>query len=149
MINLIDTNILYSAIRSEASLKYLKENYNIFNIDSKVDFLISIVSIAEIQSIAKINNWGSKKINVLLDFLDLLLTIDINYEDVISKYAEIDAFSQGKLKGNPLYSSSKNMGKNDLWIAATASALNAKLITSDKDFIHLNNKYLDLDLVKF
>lgn len=34
------------------------------------------------------------------------------------------------------------MGKNDLWIAATASAIDATLITSDKDFDHLDGNYL-------
>lgn len=36
------------------------------------------------------------------------------------------------------------MGKNDLWIASTASILNAKLITTDKDFRHLDQEYIDL-----
>jgi len=40
------------------------------------------------------------------------------------------------------------MGKNDLWIAATASATSAKLLTSDQDFLHLDEVYLDLALIK-
>jgi len=36
------------------------------------------------------------------------------------------------------------MSKNDLWIAATASVLNATLITTDKDFSHLENIFLKL-----
>jgi len=36
------------------------------------------------------------------------------------------------------------MGKNDLWIAATASVLNASLITTDKDFVHLDKEFLKL-----
>ncbi len=31
------------------------------------------------------------------------------------------------------------MGKNDIWIAATAFILDFKLITVDGDFKHLNN----------
>jgi predicted nucleic acid-binding protein len=34
------------------------------------------------------------------------------------------------------------MGKNDIWIAATASVLNATLITTDNDFDHLNGVFL-------
>ncbi len=34
------------------------------------------------------------------------------------------------------------MGKNDLWIAATASIYNVQLITTDKDFDHLKENYL-------
>lgn len=40
--------------------------------------------------------------------------------------------------------SSRNMGKNDLWIAAAASVLNAKLLTTDKDFDHLNEEFLEV-----
>lgn len=39
------------------------------------------------------------------------------------------------------------MGKNDLWIAATAYAINAKLVTTDKDFDHLNNSFLEIDRI--
>jgi len=51
---------------------------------------------------------------------------------IIERYAEIDAFSQNKLPKIPLGLSARNMGKNDLWIAATASILEAKLLTTDK-----------------
>lgn len=36
------------------------------------------------------------------------------------------------------------MGDNDLWIAATASVTNTPLITTDKDFEHLNGVFLEL-----
>ena len=36
------------------------------------------------------------------------------------------------------------MGKNDIWIAATASVFNLKLVSTDKDFNHLDEEYLDL-----
>jgi predicted nucleic acid-binding protein len=36
------------------------------------------------------------------------------------------------------------MGKNDLWIAATASAFDLQLVTMDKDFNHLAPSYIDL-----
>ena len=34
------------------------------------------------------------------------------------------------------------MGKNDLWIAATASVLNAALLAIDHDFDHLSSVFL-------
>ena len=34
------------------------------------------------------------------------------------------------------------MGKNDLWIAATASVFDLTLLTMDKDFEHLNKEFL-------
>ena len=39
------------------------------------------------------------------------------------------------------------MGKNDLWIAATASVLDLTLLTTDKDFDHLKDVFLDLAFV--
>jgi predicted nucleic acid-binding protein len=40
--------------------------------------------------------------------------------------------------------SARNMGKNDLWIAATASVLKAKLLTTDRDFDHLDSEFLEV-----
>lgn len=83
---------------------------------------------------------------------DFLIT-DINTQEIIDKYAEIDAYSQGRLANTPTSFSSKNMGKNDLWIAATASVYDIELLTTDKDFDHLRNSYLPklhyIDLAKY
>ena len=38
-----------------------------------------------------------------------------------------------------------DMGKKDLWVAATASVLGAKLLTTDGDFDHLKGVFLDLE----
>jgi len=40
------------------------------------------------------------------------------------------------------------MGKNDLLIAATASVLNATLLTTDQDFNHLHNEFLNLEFIR-
>lgn len=40
--------------------------------------------------------------------------------------------------------SSRNMGKNDLWIAATTIVSGSKLVTSDSDFDYLNKVYFDV-----
>ena len=72
--------------------------------------------------------------------------VDINKDPIIRRYAEIDSFSQGKNSSRPLPAglTSRNMGKNDLWIAATASVLNASLLTTDRDFDHLHGQFLDV-----
>jgi tRNA(fMet)-specific endonuclease VapC len=41
----------------------------------------------------------------------------------------------------------RSMGKNDLWIAATASVLGLTLLTSDKDFHHLDGIYFDIAFI--
>lgn len=39
----------------------------------------------------------------------------------------------------------RNMGKNDLWIAATSSHYELTLLTTDNDFRHLDKTYLKLE----
>jgi len=85
--------------------------------------------------------------------LNDFMIADINIESIIEKYAEIDAYSQGKLKGKKVNFTARNMGKNDLWIAATAAVLSVELLTTDKDFEHLHSKFIrlrqiDLELYK-
>lgn len=43
--------------------------------------------------------------------------------------------------------SARNMGKNDLWIAASAIVLKATLLTTDKDFDHLSPSFINIDLI--
>jgi tRNA(fMet)-specific endonuclease VapC len=98
----------------------------------------------ELESLALQNQWGNTKINDLIYYLGNLITVDIRVKSIIKRYAEIDAFSQNKLHNRPLNNTPRNMGKNDLWIAATASVLNIPLMTTDNDFIHLDNEFLTL-----
>ncbi len=44
---------------------------------------------------------------------------------------------------------SRNMGKNDLWIAATTLLFNATLLTTDHDFEHLTPQFLRVETVRF
>lgn len=70
--------------------------------------------------------------------LDNLVTVDINHPKVIEAYVAIDLFSQRSSKG------ARNMGKNDLWIAACAKAADATLVTTDTDFAHLDPHHISL-----
>ena len=36
------------------------------------------------------------------------------------------------------------MGKNDLWIATTATVLGLELVTTDANFAHLHNVFLEI-----
>lgn len=142
---LLDTSILLIYLKNQAAGSKIDETYAPLapgNIP-----VISVVSFAELKALALKNNWGNRR-RVLLDrFLDQFLIADIHARPVIERYAEIDAFSQGKLKDFPLGDSARNMGKNDLWIAATASVLKCPLLTTDQDFKHLDPYFLKLELV--
>jgi len=107
---------------------------------------ISIVTVGELYSLALQRQWGENKVNKLAELIRELVVVDINADDIIERYAIIDAYSQGKLQHDKLPDcmSSRNMGKNDLWIAATSSVTKSTLITTDDDFSHLKKKYLSL-----
>ena len=139
---LLDTNILLIYLRDQKTRTFIENTYHPFDLPNIP--LISIVTAGEIRSLALRNKWGQRRLRGLSEFLNTLVIADINSEDVIERYAEIDAFSQGKLKGKKLGMSSRNMGKNDLWIAATASITDSVLMTTDGDFEHLDGMYVEL-----
>ena len=142
----LDTNIILTYIRKSNLASQIDNNFAPLSEENTP--IISVVSAGEIKSLAIQFGWGERKLVLLDTFLNEFLIADINVDSIIDKYAEIDAFSQNKLPDNPLGSSSRIMGKNDIWIAATAAVLNAKLLTTDKDFQHLNNKLVDVELIE-
>jgi tRNA(fMet)-specific endonuclease VapC len=142
----LDTNILLHYLRGTELSIWIDQQYR--PLDSTInESIISVVNVGEIRAIAKINHWGQRRLGKIDTLLDELLITDINTEDLIERYAEIDAFSHDKIIGRPLGMTARNMGKNDLWIAATASILDATLLTTDKDFNHLHNQYLNLEFI--
>lgn len=143
----LDTNIILFYLKDGNTKEFIEDNYGPFSKEN--DSIISIVTVAEIKSIGKKNGWGSRRIKVVEKILDRLVVVDISYGELLDHYAEIDAYSQGKLfNGEKKKFTSKNMGKNDLWIAATTVLTNAKLLTSDKDFQHLDGEYFDVILIE-
>jgi tRNA(fMet)-specific endonuclease VapC len=143
---LFDTNIVLYHLRNDLQMvHFIRQNYQPF--DNSNEVMISIVSVGELESLALQNHWGGARYQKLQDFLRKFVTIDLNYRPIVLRYGEIDAFSQGKLMDKPLRVSARNMGKNDLWIAATASVLDAKLLTTDADFGHLKAVFLDIDQI--
>jgi tRNA(fMet)-specific endonuclease VapC len=143
----IDTNILLHLLRESYLVPTIQETFGKLDVGDSI--LISIVSIGEIESIAYKRDYGKRKRDRLQDLLKEFLVIPIESLDLVDRYAEIDAYSQGKLSQKPLPNglSSRNMGKNDLWIAATASVTNSVLISTDKDYEHLDGVYLDFQYI--
>ncbi|MCR8561932.1 type II toxin-antitoxin system VapC family toxin [Mucilaginibacter sp. BJC16-A38] len=141
---LFDTNILIfltKNLRSKQISKALNpENQNVY---------ISVVTVAELKSIALQNNWGSTKSQILHELLEDMTIIEVN-ESLINIYAEIDAFSQCKSLAYPsrTFSTPRNMGKNDLWIASTVALLGLKLVTTDNDFNHLHQVFIEVQNIK-
>jgi tRNA(fMet)-specific endonuclease VapC len=139
-----DTSILIHCIRGSAFFDKINRQYDLLNSPNRS--FLSIVSVGEIYSIAIQRRWGPVKRNALDEALRQIQPLTIAKRSVVQAYAEIDAFSQGKHpdKQLPIGLTSRNMGKNDLWIAATASVIGAHLITTDQDFQHLDGAFLSV-----
>ena len=147
---LLDTNILVIYSRDSEVANKIETEYQIFS--GNHNLAISVITLGELNSLAKQFKYGEKRKKEIEKLINQLYTIDTNIKEIIERYGDIDAYSQGKLEGNSLGLSSRNMGKNDIWIAATASTFDMILITTDKDFGHLDGTYLKLehiDLDKF
>ncbi len=105
---------------------------------------MSVISRGELASLAYRNKWATPKQTKLEELLKKIPQVDVNNDAIIQMFGEIDAFSQGYHPTKSSTMSARNMGKNDIWIAATAVISNATLITTDKDFDHLNGIFLSV-----
>jgi len=127
---LLDTNIVLNYIRKYALVP-----------DA---CFISIVTVGELKAFSLKRNWGKQKKDILQLNLGRLHVIDIS-NTLSDVYAEIDAFSQGLHPEKKLSTTARNMGKNDIWIAATAYFFEIPLQTTDNDFSHISEFGLKLD----
>ncbi|MEN0003387.1 MAG: type II toxin-antitoxin system VapC family toxin [Bacteroidota bacterium] len=139
---LLDTNIIITYSRENALARRIEKQYQL--LDGQHNLYISVVSLGEIDSYVKKFGIGRKKQSTIQKTLELTYQIDIGYQEIISKYGDIEAFSQGKAKLPGHSFTARNMGKNDLWIAATASHYQLTLLTTDRDFDHLDQAFLEL-----
>jgi len=142
----LDTNIILHYLKDTEKKKWLSKIVGPLQQGNTP--IISVVSVAEIKALAAKNSWGNKRMLAIEEFLKELIIIDIKYNELIDAYVQIDTFSQGKSEEMPLNVSSRNMGKNDLWIAATTLLTNSKLITTDNDFKHLNDTFFEVILIE-
>jgi tRNA(fMet)-specific endonuclease VapC len=140
MIYTLDTNILIHAIRETPLFNNINKKYGLFKAGNQT--IISAVSVGELRSFALQNEWGSRRIKAVNTLLSILQTVPVTTNPIfIEAYAEIDAFSQNKQPSLKLNNTPRNMGKNDLWIAATATITKSTLISTDTDFSHLNDVF--------
>jgi tRNA(fMet)-specific endonuclease VapC len=116
----------YSFHQESPLFEHVIERYAPFSSENFA--CISVVTLGELKSFAIQRTWGT-----------------VNQTPIIECYSEIDAFSQNLLPDRPLGKTPRNMGKNDIWIAATASVADAVLLTTDHDFDHLNKVFLQLE----
>jgi tRNA(fMet)-specific endonuclease VapC len=135
-----DTNILLQILRNPQSLAILQSKLS----SSEIESSISIVTVAEIWSLAFQFQWGNIRQDKMEEAIQRLPILDISLSEIINRYVEIDCYSKGKHPSIDSGFSAITMGKNDLWIAATVSVYQCKLLTTDLDFQHLCPLFVDV-----
>ena len=97
---ILDTNVVIQHIRKQIP------------ISSRA--VLPIVVVGELEAFALKSDWGYQKMVSLNTILEKIPIADIDRE-ITQIYAKADAYSQGKLKSQPLPigMSARNMGKND------------------------------------
>ena len=135
-LRLLDTNILVHYVRDDETWSHIRDDYQLLVVEPTP--LISIVTAGELRSLSHQWNWGRGKRDRMEFVLGYFITLPVDSPEQVLMYAEIDSFclEQGRI-----------MGKNDLWIAATAALTDARLLTSDRDFDLLDRVFLSLELV--
>jgi tRNA(fMet)-specific endonuclease VapC len=135
---LLDTNILVHLARGGAAAQRLESAYALGS--RRTAPFVSAVTVGELLSFARRNAWGEGKREALERLIAQLVVVDIGRRAILHAYAEIDA---------ALTRAGTRMGQqNDLWIAATAAATGAVVLTTDRDFDvlhpdHVRREWID------
>ncbi len=123
---LLDTNVLVALVRGNDLGEAIDQRFSLRS--SLNRSMISVVTVGEVYALACKFGWGQAKRDALQLLLDEIVWIDINHPDILDAYGELDHASHAQ---------GRKMGKNDIWIAATAHVTQTTLLTTDKDFDHL------------
>ncbi len=102
---------------------------------------LSIVTHEELRVLADRNGWAGARAEALAKALREFVTVDVSGSGIVEAYRQIEQINAGMPAGH------QNMGKNDVWIAATALITGLPLITTDTDFNHLNGKIITVHYV--
>jgi len=129
---LLDTNIVIFLTRGGAIGRAIDDR---FQLRARAERpLVSAITLGEAMAFAQFRSWGQPRSVMLSALLREFVVVDIRNRVVLDRYAEIDTF----LKRN-----GRAVADNDVWIAASASAADATLLTTDRDFDPLHGTYLD------
>lgn len=124
---LLDTNIVIHLARGGAPAERLESDFGLRS--RPLVPWISVITVGEPFAFAERNAWGARKREALEQVIGTLVVVDMRRPTVLRAYAALDTHL--KRSGTP-------MGQqNDVWIAATAAATGAVLLTdADFDVLH-------------
>ncbi|NBB79638.1 MAG: PIN domain-containing protein [Verrucomicrobia bacterium] len=142
---LLDTNMLVGFSRKAIWAKRTYETYQLGAPENMT--FTSAICRGELLALAEKWGWGTGKRDALVQVLNQFPTVDINKESILNAYAAIDTWTHGKPVSSMELPTPPRpavvMKQNDMWIAATAVATGATLLTTDKDFDHLDGVVLN------
>src|SRR5665811_750388 len=104
---LLDTNLILIYSRDSNILKRLEEKYDLFNPGNRLS--VSVVTLGELDALSKKLGLGNRRKENLKDTLKNIAKIKLNIKEIIDRYGDIDAYSQGKLEGTNVDFTSRNM----------------------------------------
>ncbi|HZT43159.1 MAG TPA: PIN domain-containing protein [Chthonomonadaceae bacterium] len=133
---LLDTDILVHYVRNDALSHWIENRFQLRA--SPAAPLICIVTAGELRSLALQLGWGGEKRGQLDQIINDCVVIPLDFPGLVEAYADIDAYSR-QVGGS--------RGENDMWIAAAARVTGTRLLTTDKDFDHLDPKFIHRDWI--
>lgn len=132
---LLDTNVLIAYVREGRLAEAIERRLRLQS--GRAEGLVSVISIGESLAFARKNQWTAARQEKLRSLVRTRLApIDINRVEILDAYADIyDFLHRVRKPAHPI-------GENDMWIAATARASGAMLVTMDRHFDHLHPDYI-------
>lgn len=135
---LLDTNVLLHLVRNKAAGKWIERTYELRARPERP--LISIVSVGEMLRLGLRagRNWGAARHELLQRLMQELVVVDVEEPGILPLYGRIGAYLDDT--GQPI-------PQNDVWIAATAAAKDAVVLTTDSDFDRLHPEYVRREFI--
>jgi tRNA(fMet)-specific endonuclease VapC len=133
---ILDTNIVIHLARNNDIAAHVDAAFQIRHRPDRP--LISVVTIGECFSLARQFGWGVGKRDQLESLLREFVVVDIDTRPILERFGELHALTR---------SIGRTLSHNDLWIAATAAATGAHLVTADRDFDPLHPNHIRRTMV--
>lgn len=147
---LLDTNILLGLTRKAKWAKWAYDHYEMARQDCVV--FTSVICKGELIALAEKRGWAAERRTTLENVLNEFPVAELNRPEILHAYAQIDAWTHGTMPQDasdlpPVPKPAVPMKQNDLWIAASARATKSKLLSTDRDFDHLKDGWLNVDWI--
>ncbi|MFP4248149.1 MAG: type II toxin-antitoxin system VapC family toxin [Armatimonadota bacterium] len=136
---LLDTNVLIHIARADPVGTWVVENYRLARHTERP--LISTVVEAEVRALAAYQGWGERKLDRVRDIIGECVRVEIDRPPVVDAYVDLYCIARSEGRAN------WQKNQNDLWLAATAKATDAMLLTQDEDFDFLHPEHVRIERV--